>query len=671
MRAIKRLFCFFGIAVLPVFAVETGVKQIASYQQTHLPKSGTYDGFIVYLKDDFAADDKGVKKATGVVSAAQTMAAAGDIAIKRKISTGGYWVKPILKNVQQNQDIFDALRNNPEVILVEPNWIFRVNVSPDDDPGFADLWGLKNSVYGVNAVSAWDSGHTGEGITVAVIDTGIIDHPDLNANVVPGYDFISDSDMARDGDGRDANPADEGDWYGAYECGIFVPEPANSSWHGSHVAGTIAMIDNAIGGVGVAPDANILPVRVLGKCGGSNVDIAEAIRWAAGLPVDGTSDNAHPAKVINMSLGAGGSCSYTTQSAIDAAVENGASVIVAAGNSNDDTSRYSPSNCANVLSVAALDEEGNRAGFSNYGSTVALSAPGTAIYSTVDTGETVPQGPTYENHRGTSMATPHVAGVAALLLSKEPMLSPREVMARLVSTAKPIAGDCLGGCGAGLVDAGRVLSTVVIQLVKATPKTIPDLNAGESVTYAFFVPKFTSDLKINTYGGTGNANLKVLYDGEALCDLSTGDNNETCNIASPESGIYSILVTASSAVNGASIVADYTEINTVLSKAVARSVPSTKRYEEITYTFEVPPGNAILVVNTYGGTGDIDLKIHFDGTQLCNSAGYDNEETCRIESPQAGTYQILVSSFQASQGVTIVADYAKTNNPVLFSDSFE
>ena len=153
---------------------------------------------------------------------------------------------------------------------------------------------------------AWDVA-TGTGVTVAVIDTGITAHPDLDANVLPGYDFVSDATAARDGNGRDANAQDQGDWYAAGECG--QPTAGNTSWHGTHVAGTVAAVTgNATGVAGVAPNAKVVPVRVLAKCGGSLSDIADAIVWASGGTVAGIPANANPAKVINMSLGGSGAC---------------------------------------------------------------------------------------------------------------------------------------------------------------------------------------------------------------------------------------------------------------------------------------------------------------------------------------------------------------------------
>src|SRR5439155_26204113 len=165
---------------------------------------------------------------------------------------------------------------------------------------------------------AWDT-TSGAGVTVAVLDTGITPHSDLTGNVIAGYDFISDPPTARDGDGRDPNPNDEGDWFNAGECGSTTPE--TSSWHGTHVAGTIgALTDNGVGVAGIARNARIEPVRVLGKCGGFTSDIADAITWASGGRVSRVPRNPNPAKVINMSLGGSGACGRTFQRPIDGAV---------------------------------------------------------------------------------------------------------------------------------------------------------------------------------------------------------------------------------------------------------------------------------------------------------------------------------------------------------------
>ena len=253
------------------------------------------------------------------------------------------------------------LAADPNVEYVEVDQIMRATLTPNDTR-FSEQWGFGTSNASINVQPAWDKA-TGTGVVVAVIDTGITNHPDLNANILPGYDFISDAAMARDGGGRDSNPNDEGDWYGANECGSGIPA-SNSSWHGTHVAGTVAAVtNNSTGVAGTAFNAKVVPVRVLGKCGGYTSDIADAIVWASGT-VSGVPANANPAEVINMSLGGGGTCSATYQNAINGAVSRGTTVVVAAGNSNTNVSSSVPANCANVIAVAATTSAGARASFS-------------------------------------------------------------------------------------------------------------------------------------------------------------------------------------------------------------------------------------------------------------------------------------------------------------------
>jgi serine protease len=300
-----------------------------------------------------------------------------------------------------------------------------------------------------------------------VIDTGIRPHADLDGQIVAGYDMINDATVGNDGNARDSDPSDPGDWVAANECGTGT-SASNSSWHGTHVAGTIAAkTNNSLGIAGIAFNAKIQPVRVLGKCGGYTSDIADAITWASGGTVSGVPANATPAKVLNLSLGGSGSCGTTTQTAINGARSRGASVIVAAGNSAVNASNATPANCSGVVAVAALDRYGARAYYSNYGTVVALAAPGgdmrssasNGILSTLNAGTTTPGADNYAYYQGTSMATPHVAGVAALLYSLKPSATPDEIRTALTSSARPFAGSC-SGCGSGMLDAAAALTAI-------------------------------------------------------------------------------------------------------------------------------------------------------------------------------------------------------------------
>ena len=248
------------------------------------------------------------------------------------------------------------IAKDPQVAYVEPDVMLQPMFVPDDTR-YNEQWDFFEATGGINVPAAWDM-TTGQGVVVAVVDTGYRPHVDLAANILPGYDMISDTAVSNDGDGRDADALDPGDAVAAGECGL-GSSARNSSWHGTHVAGTIAAVtDNATGVAGIAYNAKIVPVRVLGKCGGYMSDIADGILWAAGVAVSGTTLNANPAKVINLSLGGQSTCSVTTQDAIDQARAAGATVVVAAGNSDADAIDYTPANCNGVVTVAATDRNG-------------------------------------------------------------------------------------------------------------------------------------------------------------------------------------------------------------------------------------------------------------------------------------------------------------------------
>ena len=356
-----------------------------------------------------------------------------------------------------------ALRADTAVAYAEPDTIMQAKTNLPNDPGAPYQWNLFQEPAGMRVNGAWDVTR-GAGEVVAVVDTGITSHPDLDENVLPGYDMISDPSEARDGDEvRDSDPTDEGDWAAAGQCAPGSPSWP-SSWHGTHVAGIIAAVRNNFeGSSGVAPEAKVVPVRALGPCGGYTSDIIDAVLWAAGAPVPDVEEvNPNPARVINLSLGGGEACSQAFQSAIDNVNSRGAAVVVAAGNESQPASNSSPANCRNVISVAASGRTGALAPYSNYGPAVDVTAPGGDMTSSTDDGivSTSNNGPdsattaAYYMAQGTSSSAPHVAGVAALLMAKlGPGATPAAVEARLKATARPLPGGCLPGCGAGLVDA--------------------------------------------------------------------------------------------------------------------------------------------------------------------------------------------------------------------------
>ncbi|HET7863571.1 MAG TPA: S8 family serine peptidase, partial [Burkholderiaceae bacterium] len=233
----------------------------------------------------------------------------------------------------------------------------------------------------------------------------------------------------------------------------------------TQVAGLIgAATENGVGIAGTGWNVKVLPVRVLGRCGGSFTDISDAIIWASGGTVSGVPANPTPARVINMSLGGTSSCPSTLQSAIDSARSRGTVVVVAAGNESANASTSAPANCNGVVVVAAVGRTGARASYSNFGSIVDLAAPGgdgsNGIFSTLNAGATTPGADSFASYQGTSMATPHVAAVAALMLSVNSALTPDDVEARLKSSARPFPASC-SQCGSGLLDASAAIDAAM------------------------------------------------------------------------------------------------------------------------------------------------------------------------------------------------------------------
>jgi len=350
-----------------------------------------------------------------------------------------------------------------DIEYVEPDRLLQPMATPNDTR-YVDQWHYYESTGGLNLPGAWDTS-TGSGVVVAVLDTGYRPHADLAANIVGGYDMIKDTAVSNDGDARDSDAQDPGDWTTAGEC-YTGSAASDSSWHGTHVAGTIAAVTNNASGVaGVAYGAKILPVRVLGKCGGYTSDIADAITWASGGSVSGAPTNAYPARVVSLSLGGSGSCDTTTQTAIDGARSRGTVVVVAAGNSNANAANYSPASCSGVITVAAVNRSGGRAYYSNYGSVVDIAAPGgdmrsasaNGILSTLNSGTTTPGSDTYAYYQGTSMATPHVSGAVALMLARNSALTPDQVESLLKSSARAFPATC-SQCGSGIVDAAAAVA---------------------------------------------------------------------------------------------------------------------------------------------------------------------------------------------------------------------
>lgn len=468
-----------GASLLRTHAAQAGVGQPLRYAQALAARHGLalQDGRLL-------ADRMQLVRGQGIGSAALAARLAGDPDVEWAVVDGRRFAL--------------AAPNDPRypggLTTVTPSagqWYLRANSGE-----------VKASI-GVEA--AWSQA-TGSGQVVAVLDTGITNHPDLASKLLPGYDFVGysvdDVPTANDGDLDDADPADPGDWITDAEnksdafkdCGV-----TNSSWHGTQVSGLAAAVTgNGVGMAGVARDAMLLPVRVLGKCGGYDSDIIAAMRWAGGLSVSGVADNPNPARVLNLSLGSTGECTAAYRSALTELAAQQVVVVAAAG--NEGLAVGVPANCPGVVAVAGVRHIGSKVGYSDLGPEVVVSAPGgncvnetgTCLYPLLSTSNSGSQGPGVSRYTtggsdaavGTSFSSPLVAGTVALMLSANPDLSPAQVASALRTSARafPTSGgdsgsqacqapgatpqdtECyctLATCGAGLADAGAAVTRAI------------------------------------------------------------------------------------------------------------------------------------------------------------------------------------------------------------------
>jgi serine protease len=467
-----------------------------------------------------------VMKAAGMTSSALAASVASDSEVE--------WVEVDQRRFVQAAPVNDPLYPDGLTSATPASGQWYLHAPGVDSSG-------RNVVSSINIEPAWAITHGSTSIVIGDVDTGITQHPDLTSNnskMVTGYDFIADVPTANDGDGRDADPSDPGDWvtatenstkggafFGCNDDGTGAAVPANSSWHGTQTAGILgAATNNGAGMAGTAYNVPVIAARALGKCGGYDSDIIAAAEWAGGISVSGVPANAHPARVINMSLGGTGACTQAYVDALTALRNKGVIVVAAAGN-DEGLAVDTPANCKPastgdqtpiVIAVAALRHAGTKVGFSDVGPEVTIAAPGgncinttsTApclypILTAVNSGTTTPVigGGTYSNafgevSLGTSFSTPMVAGTVALMLSTAPNLTNAQVIGILKSTARPfptvsdttpqppvcsaptstVQDECIcttSTCGAGMLDAGAAVTAAAA------------LSTGAAATYTW------------------------------------------------------------------------------------------------------------------------------------------------------------------------------------------
>ncbi|MCF6288148.1 MAG: S8 family serine peptidase [Proteobacteria bacterium] len=585
-------------------------------------------------------------------------------------------------------DIVSKLNQRDDVEFAEVDAWMVPYLTPNDT-AYNTQWHYHEAAGGMRLPAAWDTTTGSSTVTVAVLDTGYRPHVDLTGNIIGQYDMISDSTIGNDGNGRDANAQDPGDWTTG-QCG----EDSDSSWHGTHVAGTVAAVSNNNSFVaGVAWNVGLVPIRVLGTCGGSLSDIADGIRWAAGLNVSGVPTNANPAQVMNLSLGSRvpAACSATYQNAITAAFNAGTTIVVAAGNENS-SAGYPPANCNNVISVTATNRNGGRAYYSNFGTAIDVAAPGgdacnpigegfpasssdcegnvwnesNMIQSTYNTGTTTPGADSIGAEQGTSMAAPHVAGLAALMYSIDINATPTEIENVLKSSVRsfPSVGShqCTTAiCGDGIVDANAAIAAMGAGspptdnvLTNGVAETGLSGPTGNQKAYTMVVPSGANSLAFTLTNMTGDGDLYIKF-GSAPTPSnydcrswnSTGQD-EVCNISTAQAGTYHVLVHAYVAYSGANLLGSYT------------SGGSQQSLFASTTNVNIPDNNLTgatsnISVNIPGNSGNVQINyniVHTYRGDLQVVLTAPNGATAVLREPSGGGTNNLNESNTIDAGTT-------------------
>ena len=665
------------------------------------PAEDSYDSFIVSFK-------KGAKPSADLQRQLDSVGKllGTRIAVERTLGTGAQLVRLGRDiDVGERKQLEAALMANPSVRAVEPNGRMYRAAEPND-PLFAQQWHYQGGGMGINATEAWDS-VDGTDYIVAVLDTGQVNHEDLDGQFIAGYDFISDPANARDGDGRDPDPNDEGDWDSKYD----------SSWHGTHVAGTVAAAtDNNLGVAGVAHGAKVQHVRVLGNAGGTFADINDAIVWASGGSVPGVPANETPAHIINLSLGGATVCPAAMQDAVDIARSNGTMVIAAAGNSSSEVADFSPAGCNGVVAVAGTGPNNTKYASTNFGEGISVAAPAGSgvvpetdqVLSTLNDGAEGQGADSYAWYAGTSMASPHVAGTAALILEASGGELDADAIETILRNTGYAANGLVTGCDtidmwcASLIDAGRAVAVASgeedlpadppgpppppppTELENGVAVELGDMISGTDQYFVLNVPEGQGSVIFNldpATGAVGDSDIYVRYGSRPNnstfdCRPWTGGTvAEACSFDNPQAGEWHVRVVAYSASSGYSVKGTYSSDGpppppppTQLENGVTVGDISVGAGEELFFVLDVPADATDLNFTMAGGTGDADLYVR-EG-ELPTSAVYDcrpylagNNEACDFPTPAAGQWFVRIAGFSAATGVSLTASYTGDEEP--------
>lgn len=552
-----------------------------------------------------SADDAGAS-ADGAAMQRWSAAAQLPMTYKRPMSGGAHVIAlPRIMTLDEAQTVAARMEASGEFEYVSPDRIMRPMAVPND-PLFSQQWNLlppsASAAGGANVTAGWDTTKGVSSVGVGIVDTGIrADHADFAGLVLgTGYNFITNGALTSNVDPKTGNtvpagfvnngannsagnndPADPGDWIAAGDatsyptfCGTTT---SNSSWHGTFVAGQIGAQHNNIGIAGIAPGVRVQMARALGKCGGMTSDIMDAMTWLAGGSVPGAANNPTPVNVINMSLGGTGVCSTFEQRRINAVRALNVTIVAATGNEGGPVD--APANCTGVIAVTANTLEGDNASYANVGAQTTISAPGggsgtvvlgagNRIRSLSNAGQTAPiaspTGDTYGRDYGTSMATPHVAATAALMLSVQPALTPDDITTLLKQSARPFPAGTYcathpGVCGAGLLDAGSALTQAQGSPTMHVAAPDSGVTTGTTVT-------------LNAVGGPGygRATTSTVWaqtDGSRVTLTSSGpdtNGSSSATFTPTTAGVYTFSVTVT---NSAGVMATDTTSVTVAGSA--------------------------------------------------------------------------------------------------------